>query len=148
MFLFILAIIVNILGIDNNLNSVGVEGQTRFSANEYLNPISYAQAALVLIILCSSYLLQSKRRYLVPYISLIVLGIINIALASSRGPVLALVGCGSFYLFVVARKRFYKVLFIGLEGANTVFAPFEPIKKTFPSLRLSPRSWPERDCPF
>lgn len=111
-FLFILALIVNFLGLTYNLGSVNVNVQARFNGNEILNSVSYGQAGLVLIILCLSYLLGRQPRYKALYILLIVVGLANIALAASRGPIMALGCCLGFYSFTSNRKSFFKLFVI------------------------------------
>lgn len=91
LFLFIISIVVNILGFKNNYGAFSEEKiGARFLGNEVLNQISYGQTGVVLVILCLSYFYSFQKLGKIGLVPLIGLGLINVALAGSRGPMIEL----------------------------------------------------------
>lgn len=91
LFSFVFAIIVNILGFKNNYNAFSEEKLGgRFLGNEILNQITYGQTGVVLVILCLSYFYDQKTFGKLAMLPLIGLGLMNVALAGSRGPMIEL----------------------------------------------------------
>ncbi|MHA8072231.1 O-antigen ligase family protein [Aquirufa ecclesiirivi] len=89
--LFVMVIIVNILGFKNNYGSFGEENiGARFFGNEILNQITYGQTGVIMVIMCLSYFYSQKligKLVLLPFIGL---GLMNLAFAGSRGPMIEL----------------------------------------------------------
>ena len=103
--LFGLAIFVNVFALNNNLKLASSDILTRFNANDILNPITYGQTGLILVIISFSYFLNTKSRFKFVFILLMCAGIINIGLAASRGPVILLFLTLGFYIFSNFKKQ-------------------------------------------
>ena len=91
LFTLYLAILTNILGLYNN--NLKIEGEFkggRLTSNELMNPVTFGQMGVILVAISISYLIKSKYIYKLILYSLIILGILNIALAGSRGPLIEL----------------------------------------------------------
>lgn len=104
--LITIAIIVNILGFKNNfgaLNEASLGG--RFTGNEILNQISYGQTGVILVIMCLSYFFNQSRNIKLILLPLIGLGLINVALSGSRGPMIEL----SMAIFFLVMFNFKKI---------------------------------------
>lgn len=114
--LFLFAIVVNVLGFLNNYQSLKDENVGRFLGNEILNPISYGQAGVVLVILCITYFFDQNILRKIFLIGLIAFGIANIALAASRGPMIQLAIVVLFFVLFNLKKIGYKNIIL-LFGA-------------------------------
>jgi len=124
---FILAILVNILGLTHNIMSISQDILTRFLANEILNPITYGQTGVILIIMSYTYLINQNERYKYIHLLFIGLGIINVGLAGSRGPILQLFLVLVFYFiynFKKARKLNLLTIFLGVFIVGLYFREY------------------------
>jgi O-antigen ligase len=116
--LFSLAIFVNILGFMNNYGELNKESLGgRFLGNEILNQITYGQTGVVLVILCMSYFYTQKLIGKLSILPLIGLGLMNLALAGSRGPMIEL----SLAVVCFAIINFKKIGAINLVKALIFF---------------------------
>jgi O-antigen ligase len=116
--LFILAIFVNLLGLKNNyevFNDGSLGG--RFVGNEVLNQISYGQTGVVLVIMCLSYFYSQKITGKLSLIPLIGLGLMNVALSGSRGPMIELALAIVCFIIINFKK-------IGVLNLSLVFLLF------------------------
>ena len=107
-----LSLFVNTLSITGNLMNVAKNLQTRYNANEVINSITYGQSGLVLLILSFSYFVNEKTKYKYLYLAFMALGVANIAVAASRGPVLQLGVVFGFYLAANTERFRLKSLII------------------------------------
>lgn len=88
--IFTVVLLVNILGFVKNISDVSAAVKTRYDANNLLSTIHYGQAAAVLVILSLMYLVKCKL-IIKPFLVLpIAIGLANIFIAASRGPLLQL----------------------------------------------------------
>jgi O-antigen ligase len=88
--IFTVVLLVNILGFVRNISDVSAAVKTRYDANNLLSTIHYGQAAAVLVILSLMYLVKCKL-IIKPFLVLpIAIGLANIFIAASRGPLLQL----------------------------------------------------------
>ena len=110
--LLVLALFVNVVSIMRNIMDVTLSAQTRYNANEVINSITYGQSGLVLLIISLSYLLSVKNKLKYVYLIFMLLGLTNIAVAASRGPVLQFVVVLGFYLFSNVKRISLKRLII------------------------------------
>ncbi|MDB5274945.1 MAG: hypothetical protein JWO58_3312 [Chitinophagaceae bacterium] len=88
--LLIVTTVVNILGLKNNYAAFSDEKVGRFLGNEILNPITYGQTGVVLVILALTFFFEKNIFGKLLMIGLISLGLINVALSASRGPMIEL----------------------------------------------------------
>lgn len=119
--LFLLAVLVNILSLQKNMKEVSKEILTRFNGNDIINPITYGQTGVVLIILSFSYFMNHNSKYKFIYIIFIGMGLANIGLAASRGPVITLFLILVFYIISNLKNKqifnfFFLALTLGLLG--------------------------------
>ena len=87
----------------------------RFSGNIGLNPISYGQVGAFGIVLSFYFLLDKQKKnffFQIFLIFSIILGLITLGRAASRGPFLALIMCWLFYVFAKQKKPLVSILFI------------------------------------
>jgi len=111
----ILALIANIWGFKNNFFSVKEEQLGRFLGNEILNQISYGQTGVILIILSITSLSESSLIKKICYAGFIILGLANIGLAASRGPMIQLAVCLLIFIFInVKRIGIKNFIFLGV----------------------------------
>lgn len=103
--LFIIAIFVNILGFINNYGAFNDQNLgRRFIGNEILNQISYGQTGVILVILCLSYFYNQMLFRKLLLLPLIGLGLMNLALAGSRGPMIELSFALVFFVIINFKK--------------------------------------------
>ncbi len=124
---FLLAILVNILGLTNNIMLVSQGILTRFLANEILNPITYGQTGVILIIMSYTYLFNQNKRYKYIHLLFIGLGLVNVGLAGSRGPILQLFLVLVFYIiynFKKTRKLNLLTIFLGIFIVGLYFREY------------------------
>ena len=110
---FVLAVIVNILSIINNISLILEGNITRYMSNQLINSITYGQSGLALVIISFSYFNRNlnKSRYL--FLIMILLGLVNMTLASSRGPIIELIIVSLVLLISNANKfKFRYLIFI------------------------------------
>jgi O-antigen ligase len=113
--LFILAIFVNILGFSYNYASFSQESVGgRFLANETLNQISYGQTGVVLIIMFLSFFFNKDFKWKIFMFPFLGLGLINVALAGSRGPMIELLLVVVFYALINFKKIGVKNIFFSV----------------------------------
>ena len=105
---FFMAALVNVLSIINNFSAISLGLFSRYSSNIVLNSITYGQIGLALVIMSFSYFINSKKNRII-YILFFLLGLTNLIVAGSRGPILALVVVILFYIW--ANKRTIKFRF-------------------------------------
>lgn len=113
LFTLYLAISTNLLGVFNNIiNLEGFKGG-RLTSNLLMNPVSFGQMGVILVAICITYLIKSNIINNLILFSLIILGIFNIALAGSRGPLIELVLV--LVLFIFSNfKKFNKIYFFSI----------------------------------
>jgi O-antigen ligase len=110
--LFFLALLTNIFAFKNNISEISETIVARFNANEVLNSITYGQSGLVLVILSLSFFLDSTKKTKLFYLCFILLGLANIGIAASRGPLLQLF-CVLGFLIIYKFDEFkYSFFFI------------------------------------
>ena len=110
--LFFLALLTNILALNNTASDVSEAIGTRYSANEILNSITSGQVGLVLVILSLSFFLDSTKKTKLFYLCFILLGLVNIGIAASRGPLLQLFCVLGFLIIYKFDKFKYLFFFI------------------------------------
>lgn len=92
---FYMAAFVNVIALYSNLTTgVMSSSGARMVGNEFLNPISYGQLGTMLILLGICLLIngvaKGRRVYAVCICSMMLAGLINVALSASRGPFIQL----------------------------------------------------------
>lgn len=110
---FVLAVIVNVLSLINNISLIFEGNITRYMSNQLINSITYGQSGLALVIISFSYFNTNlnKSRYL--FLIMILLGLVNMTLASSRGPIIELIIVSLVFLISNANKfKFRYLIFI------------------------------------
>lgn len=111
--LFIMAIAVNFFGFASNFQNAQPEAVgTRFLGNEILNPISYGQAGVALVILSITYFFKQDLVRKLFLLGCMVIGLANIAFAASRGPMIQLGIVLIFFIVFNIRNIGYKNLLI------------------------------------
>jgi hypothetical protein len=124
---FSLAILVNILGLINNLKNVSNTGTVRLNANEVLNAITYGQTGVILIIMAFTSISKKNIKFIYFNLIFILLGLSNVALAASRGPVIELLVVLIFYIILNYKRNRYSSLFIVgivLFALSTIFTGY------------------------
>jgi hypothetical protein len=102
---FALAIGINIISLKNNLTMSSDTIVTRFTANEILNPITFGQTGVILVILSLLSLINQKRVYKYINVIFIIIGLINIGYSNSRSPFIELILVLIFYLGFNIKKE-------------------------------------------
>lgn len=98
--IFVLLLFINIMGLMNNQQYVldaNGEVRVRADANSGLNTIVFANMALNLIIACL--ILMGKSKYKLFFLIPIVIAVINMGIAGSRGPILQMTLIGIFFIY-------------------------------------------------
>lgn len=104
--MFFLLLFINIMGLINNQQYVldaNGEARVRADANSGMNTITFANMALNLII--ASLILMGKSKYKLLFLIPIVIAVINMGIAGSRGPILQMVLIAIFFFY----KNYEKV---------------------------------------
>lgn len=128
MAVFALAIFVNIFSLINNIKLASQSSLLRLNANEILNSITYGQTGVILIIMSFTSVMKQSLRFKYLYILLIGLGLANIGLASSRGPVIELFFVVIFFVMINLKKIkstlfviFLLAITVGIYFSNYLF---------------------------
>ena len=122
---FFLAILVNVLSLVNNFNAISEGLLTRYTSNMIINSITYGQTGLALIIISFSYFMDSLKTSRYIYICFLLLGLVNLAVAGSRGPVIELMVVIIFFIASNKNKFRFKYLMIMSIIIYFFFSRFE-----------------------
>ena len=142
--IYIMLILTNIFGLFNNESFFqGDKTDYRADANEILSTVSFGKSAAALIAFSFLLILNNSvnKKYRIIFIGAIVIALINILLAGSRGPILQLIAfILIYYIFNYKKVKVqYVFLFILLFIAFIIYFPqynflykflFERIKDT------------------
>jgi O-antigen ligase len=110
---FSMAVILNILAIIYNYGKFSIGNISRIQGNEILNTITSGQIAATLIVMCFTFFNNRKIWVLLSLSALIIIGLINIVIAASRGPVIQLLIILLVFVSCNLRRIGYKnLLFI------------------------------------
>jgi len=109
-FVFFMAIALNILSIAHNYSALTTMNLSRFKSNEILNPITSGQIGAILTIMSFTYLYKKTTWIMFSLIALIALGVANVFLAASRGPVVQLVIMLLVFILLNIKRIGYKKL--------------------------------------
>ena len=100
----ILAIFVNVFSVFNNIKLATQGSLLRLNANQILNSITYGQTGVILIIMAFTSIMKKDLKFKYLYLILVALGVLNVALASSRGPVIELFFVLIFFILINFRR--------------------------------------------
>tara|TARA_B110000259_G_C13989833_1_gene391998 strand:- start:309 stop:1496 length:1188 start_codon:yes stop_codon:yes gene_type:complete len=106
----ILAITVNVLSLVNNFTAISEGSLSRYMSNIIVNSVTYGQAGLALVIISFSYFISSLKTTKYIYLLFMLLGLVNLALAGSRGPVIELIFLIIF--FIASNKNKFKFKYL------------------------------------
>lgn len=98
--IFVMLLFINIMGLINNQEYVldaNGEVRVRADANSGLNTIVFSNMALNLIV--TSLILMQKSRFKILFLAPIIIAIVNMGIAGSRGPILQLVLIAIFFAY-------------------------------------------------
>lgn len=124
---FIFLILTNVFGIINNQKFIiSTENDIRADANASLNTISFAASAASLITL-SLFKINDKKYFIFSVLG-IILGIINVGIAGSRGPIIQMVLVGLIYLVLYRNK--IKLKYVVPISAILIFTINYLVQKT------------------
>ncbi len=110
--IFVLLLFINIMGLINNQEYVldaNGEVRVRADANSGLNTITFANMALNLIVV--SLILMKNYRFKILFLFPIIIAIVNMGIAGSRGPILQLVLIAVFFVYKNQEKIKLKFVF-------------------------------------
>jgi len=115
MIIFGMLIFINVLGLINNQQYIldgFSEERVRADANSGMNTITFASMAMYLIVFCL--ILLEKTKYKLLLLPLIILAIINVGIAGSRGPLLQAIIVSLLFFYKKREKLKLKYIITGL----------------------------------
>lgn len=126
--LFVITTIINIISFKSNYFAIADEKMgARLYGNELINPITYGQSGVVLVILCLTLFQDPKFKLKIILLPILAIALMNVALAGSRGPMIELTL--TFLLFIIFNFKKIgsfkiSVLIISLIGAAFYFSNY------------------------
>ena len=126
--LFVITTIINIISFKSNYFAIADEKLgVRLYGNELINPITYGQSGVVLVILCLTLFQDPKFKLKIILLPILAIALMNVALAGSRGPMIELTI--TFLLFIIFNFKKIgtfniTVLFITIIGVAFYFSDY------------------------
>ena len=126
--LFVITTIINIISFKSNYFAIADEKMgARLYGNKLINPITYGQSGVVLVILCLTLFHDPKFKVKIILLPILAIALMNVALAGSRGPMIELTI--TFLLFIIFNFKnigTFKitVLFISIIGVAFYFSDY------------------------